>query len=155
MSPVAHSIVQELGLTGTIVVTVSVRKTIQSGSNDVVFTFECDGNPCTNRTVALSHLSFDKTADFSDTTTVPVQGTISIAGTKEFNTAGNACPIELAKVCAINHYGANEQLVCSDTDINGKSLCAYIQQQLTRSFAVLVQASTHYLFLEDSMWSSK
>jgi hypothetical protein len=110
---------QELGLTGTIVVTVSVRKTIQSGSENVVFTFACNGNPCTNRTVALSHLSFDKTADFSDTTTVPVQGTISIAGTKEFNTAGNPCPIELAKVCAVNHYGANEQLVCRDTDING------------------------------------
>ena len=115
---------QELGLTGTFVVTVSVRKTILSGSNNVVFTFACNGNPCTNRTVALSHLSFDKTADFSDTTTVPVQGTISIAGTKEFNAAGNPCPIELAKVCAINHYGANEQLVCRDTDINGACVCA-------------------------------
>ena len=113
-------LIQELGLTGTIEVTVSVRKTIQSGSNDVVFIFACDGNPCTNRTVALSHLSFDKTADFTDTTTVPVQGTVTIAGTKEFNTAGNACPIELAKVCAVNHYGANERLVCRDTDINGE-----------------------------------
>jgi hypothetical protein len=108
------------------VVTVSVRKTIQSGSNNVVFTFACDGNPCTNRTVALSHLSFDKTADFTDITTVAVQGTISIAGTKEFNTAGNPCPIELAKVCAINHYGANEQLVCRETDINGESCCGVV-----------------------------
>jgi hypothetical protein len=85
-------------LAGVIVVTVSVRKTIQSGSDTVTFTFACDGNPCTNRTVALSHLSFDKTAGFTDTTTVPVQGTISIAGTKEFSTASNHCPIELAKV---------------------------------------------------------
>ena len=136
-------------------VTVSVRKTIQSGSDDVVFTFECDGNPCTNRTVALSHLSFDKTADFTDTTTVPVQGTISIAGTKEFNTAGNPCPIELAKVCTVNHYGANERLVCRDTDINGKPFCALVFKQLTRSFAVLVQASTHSQFLAASMWSLK
>ncbi len=110
---------QELGLTGTILVTMTVQKTIQSGSDNVVFTFECDGNPCTNRTVALSHLSFDKTVDFTDTTSVAVQGTISIAGTKEFNTAGNACPIEFATVCAINHFGVNEQLVCRDTDING------------------------------------
>ncbi len=119
---------QELGLTGTIVVTVSVRKTIQVGSSNVAFTFACDGYPCTNRTVALSHLAFDKTADFTDTTTVAVQGTISIAGTKEFNSAGNPCPIELAKVCAINHYGANEQLVCRETDINGKSIdrCLFI-----------------------------
>ncbi len=104
-------------------VTVSVRKTIQSGASNVVYTFACDRNPCTNRTVTLSHLSFDKTVDFTDTTTVPVQGTISIAGTKQFNTAGNPCPIELAKVCAVNHYGANEQLVCTETDINGMSLC--------------------------------
>jgi hypothetical protein len=106
-------------LTGTILVTMTVQKTIQSGSDNVVFTFECDGNPCTNRTVALSHLSFDKTVDFTDTTSVAVQGTISIAGTKDFNTAGNACPIELATVCAVNHFGVNEQLVCRDTDING------------------------------------
>ncbi len=93
--------------------TVSVRKTITSGSDTVAFTFACNGNPCTNRTVALSHLGFDKTADFTDTTTVPVQGTVTIAGTKEFNTAGNACPIELAKVCAVNHYGANERSVAT------------------------------------------
>ncbi len=101
-------------------VTVSVRKVIQSQSSNITFTFACNGNPCTNRTVALSHLSFDKTADFTDTTTVPVQGVVSIAGTKEFNTAGNPCPIELAKVCAVNHYGANEQLVCNDTNSEGE-----------------------------------
>ncbi len=108
---------------GTLPVTISVRKLVKSGSNTIVFTFACDGNPCTNRTVALSHLSFDKTADFTDTTTVPVQGTVSIAGTKEFNPAGNPCPIEKAKVCAVNHYGANEQLVCRDTDIYGEFCC--------------------------------
>ena len=113
-------IAQELGLTGTQLVTVNVRKTIQSSAGDVVFTFACDGNPCNNRTVVLSHLSFDKTADFTDTTTVAVQGTITIADTKDFNTAGNACPIEKAKVCARNHYGLNEQIVCRDSDVNGE-----------------------------------
>jgi hypothetical protein len=110
---------QEVGLTGTQLVTINVRKVIQSSAGDVVFSFACDGNPCTNRTVALSHLSFDKTVGFTDMTTVAVQGTISIAGTKEFNSAGNACPIEKANVCARNHYGTNEQLVCRETDING------------------------------------
>ena len=111
---------QELGLTGTQLVTVNVRKTIQSSAGDFVLTFACDGNPCNNRTVELSHLSFDKTADFTDTTTVAVQGVITIAGTKEFNSAGSACPIEKANVCARNHYGANEQIVCRESDINGR-----------------------------------
>jgi hypothetical protein len=113
------SFAQEVGLTGTQLVTVNVRKTIQASSGDIVFTFACDGNPCNNRTVALSHLSFDKTVDFTDTTSVAIQGVITIAGTKNFNSAGNACPIEKAKVCARNHYGANEQIVCRDSDVNG------------------------------------
>jgi hypothetical protein len=122
VSALIHSrlCLQELGLTGTQLVTVNVRKTIQSSAGDVVFTFACDGNPCSNRTVALSHLSFDKTADFTDTTTVAVQGVITIAGTKEFNGSGSACPIEKANVCARNHYGANEQIVCRESDINGR-----------------------------------
>jgi hypothetical protein len=110
---------QEKDLAGTQLVTITVQKKIQSSLGDVIYSFACDGTPCNSRMVSLSHLSFDKTADFTDTTTVALQGTITIAGSKEFNTAGNACPIEKANVCARNHFGSNEQIVCRESDVNG------------------------------------
>ena len=140
---------KKINLVGTIEVTVSVRKTIQAGKDTVDFTFACDGTPCTSRTVALAHLLFDKTADFTDTTSVSVEGTVSIAATKEFNGAGNPCPIELAKVCAINHYGANEQLVCRDTDAYGVlpfDMCE--SYDLNKELYCAFQVGTHFLFLE-------
>ena len=104
---------------GTQTVNISVSKTTGAGSDVIIYQFECDGTPCTSRTISATHLSFDNTADFTDVTSVALQGTISIADTKRFNTAGNPCPIEGAKVCAVNHYGTNEQFVCRETDLNG------------------------------------
>jgi hypothetical protein len=102
-----------------------VSKSVGSGNQTVSYNFECDRNPCTNRTIVLSHLTFDNTADFTDVSTVAFQGTVSIAGTGPFNLPSLfPCPIEAAQVCAINHYGANEPLVCRETDLNGMGLLA-------------------------------
>ena len=102
---------------------VSVSKTIGTGSDAVAFEFTCDGLPCTNQTRSLTHLTFDNVVDFTDITNVAVQGIISIATTKQFNTAGNPCPIEGATVCAVNHYGGNEKYACDDTDLAGNKNC--------------------------------
>jgi hypothetical protein len=105
-------------------VNISVAKSTPNGNSTIEFDFECDGIPCTSRTATISHLTFDNVVDFTDVTTVAIQGTISIADTKPFNTAGNPCPIEGARVCAVNHYGSNEKFVCRDTDLNG--VCAQV-----------------------------
>jgi hypothetical protein len=112
--------------------------------------------PCTSRTITVSHLTFDNAVTFTDMTTVAYQGIVSIAGTSTFNDA-NACPISGATVCANNHYGANEQIVCRETDSNGMldhNVCSLI---VVLTFRVLChqlatymppnnQACTHCLF---------
>ncbi len=95
-----------------------MSKSQGSGSDTVTYEFECDGTPCTSRTIEIAHLSFEKVADFTDVTSVAFQGIVSIGGTKD--EAGDSCPLEGVKVCAINHYGTNEQLVCRETNFNGE-----------------------------------
>jgi hypothetical protein len=113
------ALTQQVGLVGSQTVNITVSKTVGSGNMTVNYIFDCEGVPCSSRTITANHLSFDNEVDFSDVTTVAFQGTISIAGTKQFNTAGNPCPIEGATVCARNHFGIGEQLVCQETNLNG------------------------------------
>jgi hypothetical protein len=112
-------LVQKAGISGDQPITINIAKSIGSGNETVTYYFECDGLPCTSRTILLSHLSFDNVADFTDVSTVAYSGTVSIASTSEFNKPTlNPCPIEGAQVCALNHYGGNER-VCRETDLNG------------------------------------
>jgi hypothetical protein len=118
---------QQLGIVGEQRVLVSVAKTTGSGADAVTFVFECDGLPCTSRNITVSHLTFANTMIFTDMTTVAYQGTVSIAGTGSSNSGNNPCPLSGAKVCVLNHYGANEQIVCRETHSNGSFYChAYI-----------------------------
>ncbi len=96
---------------------VAVSKTV----DDVTYQFECDGTPCTNRTIIVSHLTFDAHIEFTDATVVAYSGTVSIAGTSESNGQSKVpCPVADASVCAINHFGSNEQLACRLTNSQGK-----------------------------------
>ncbi len=94
-----------------------MSKTSGSGTDAFSYAFECDGIPCTKRTIEAEHLSFGNMVDFTDVTSVAFQGMVGIGGVKD--NAGNLCPLESVKVCAINHYGRNEQLACSETDTFG------------------------------------
>jgi hypothetical protein len=85
------------------------------------FVFECDGRPCTSRTLTVSHLTFDNSVAFTDMTTVAYGGIVSIADTGSFNLPStNPCPIAGATVCVNDHFGVNAQIVCRDTDANGR-----------------------------------
>jgi hypothetical protein len=121
------AVLQQLGIVGNQQVLVNVTKTMGSGASAVQFVFECDGLPCTSRTITVSHLTFANTMIFTDMTTVAYQGTVSIAGTGSSNLPSlNPCPISGATVCVLNHYGTNEPIVCRETDSKGSLiLCCF------------------------------
>jgi hypothetical protein len=56
--------------------------------------------------------------NFVDISAVVVSGTISIADTAQYN-GQIPCPIIDARVCAFNHFGVKEELVCTTTDAYG------------------------------------
>ncbi len=80
--------------------------------------FACDGFPCTSKETELTYLNFGHEYTFVDTTAVLVRGTVSIANTA--NLGPTPCPIEAAEVCALNHYGSHERIICNTTDALGK-----------------------------------
>jgi hypothetical protein len=124
-------------------VLLSVSKTMGDGLDAIFFEFECDGVPCVSRQITLTHLNFDTSVMFTDMTTVTYQGTVSIAGTRQFNPAGNPCPIADAKVCAFNHFGTNELIVCRTTDTNGMWLCCFSFFFLSSSFLLSLTSLVH------------
>ncbi len=130
-------------------VLVNVSKTIGSGASAVEFVFECDGLPCTSRTITVSHLTFANTMMFTDVTTVAYEGTVSIGGTGSSNSANNPCPISGAKVCVLNHYGVNEKVVCRETDSNGQFLTTPVRFLLPRLSSLVFQASISSQFRVD------
>ncbi len=97
---------------------VSVSKATGSGNQTVFHEFQCDGIPCTSRNITLEHLSFDSVLAFTDVTTVALSGTVSIAGTRNFNNL-IPCGIDGVTACAVFHYGHNEDLICRTADVNG------------------------------------
>ena len=59
-----------------------------------------------------------QTANFIDTSTVVYSGSVIIGGTA-INNENVGCPLSEVRVCAVNHFGANEQLACNVTGITG------------------------------------
>ena len=55
---------------------------------------------------------------FYDVSTVTLSGTVSVANTAQYN-KGTPCPVVGAQVCAVNHYGIHEKIVCTTTDAHG------------------------------------
>ena len=143
------ALLQQLGIVGDQQVLVSVAKTTGSGADAVTFVFECDGLPCTSRTITVSHLTFANNMIFTDMTTVAYQGTVSIAGTGSSNSGNNPCPLSGATVCVLNHYGANENVVCRETDSNGSFELTQPNIKLSHFSSLVLQASTSSQFLVD------
>jgi hypothetical protein len=76
---------------------------VERFSGEVLHRYECNEIPCQSRTVELHPLTFDNTADFTDVSTVTVEGTVSIAGT-EHTAFETGCPIAQVQVCAVDHF---------------------------------------------------
>ena len=97
-------------------VTISPSKT----SASVQHKFTYDEREVESFQVYIDYLSFEKTVTITDITSVNFIGTVSIAGTSEFND-DEACPVENATVCAVNILNG-ESLECDQTDKFGTSV---------------------------------
>eukprot|EP00045_Choanoeca_perplexa_P006861 m.59743 g.59743 ORF g.59743 m.59743 type:complete len:2336 (-) comp13823_c0_seq5:1666-8673(-) len=94
-------------------IVVSVAK----NSSRIQHRYECDGQPCSERRVLLQALSFDREVMFTDVSTVPFTGHVSIKGT-EHDAFPNGCPLAQVQVCLIDHIH-HTQLGCALTDSMG------------------------------------
>ena len=121
-------------------------------SGNIEHKFECDGFPCSSRQVTLDNFVFGLNGcckcssllhlgtflDFVDTSTVVLSGTVSIANTAQYNGGLNIpCQIIDVQVCAVNHYGAKENLDCTRTDGLGTIMLVHL---LLRSIHTFVGA---------------
>lgn len=93
---------------------------IEKKTLDTQHVFACTGVTCTSYDTILNHLSFDHSYIFTDETSVPFSGTVTIAGTGE-NNFDSPCPLSGVRVCLLrNHSVAKIELACRETDSRGE-----------------------------------
>jgi len=100
--------------------TIQLSKTSGNGQRAVSHKFLCDNIiPCTEKSITLSHMTFNRVLDFIDDTTVPFTGSVHIANTEHAGLE-KGCPMYGIQVCLHDHHNPGLSLVCDETDGQGK-----------------------------------
>eukprot|EP00730_Choanoeca_flexa_P007844 TRINITY_DN12401_c0_g1_i6.p1 TRINITY_DN12401_c0_g1~~TRINITY_DN12401_c0_g1_i6.p1 ORF type:complete len:2361 (+),score=333.61 TRINITY_DN12401_c0_g1_i6:340-7422(+) len=90
---------------------------VSKESGGITHKYECAGVACTEQTILLQALTFDRHVEFTDVSTVAVPGNVFIGGT-EHNGFEDGCPLHNVEVCA---HDARDGVVvmCDMTDSSG------------------------------------
>ena len=91
--------------------------TVSKQSAYINHQYECDGLPCTQRTVLLQALDFAHSIEFTDVSTIPFIGNVYVDGTQHAEMP-SGCPLPKAQVCLKDHVH-HASIGCGITDSVG------------------------------------